>query len=52
MPDALAQLGHHTFDLKKPLKVVFVGEEAIDEGGVTKEFFQLVVSYLHESLPP
>jgi hypothetical protein len=42
--DALVQLGNHTFDLKKPLKVIFVGEEAIDEGGVTKEFFQLVVS--------
>lgn len=44
--DALVQLGNHTFDLKKPLKVIFVGEEAIDEGGVTKEFFQLVVSSL------
>ncbi|GAQ89192.1 Putative ubiquitin-protein ligase [Klebsormidium nitens] len=48
VPDALAQLGHHTFDLKKPLKVVFVGEEAIDEGGVTKEFFQLVVRELFD----
>ena len=27
-------------DLKKPLKVQFVGEEGIDEGGVQKEFFQ------------
>ncbi len=30
-------------DLKKPLKVVFAGEEGIDEGGVKKEFFQLMV---------
>ncbi|KAJ1412425.1 ubiquitin protein ligase, partial [Ochromonadaceae sp. CCMP2298] len=30
-------------DLRKPLKVVFLGEEGIDEGGVTKEFFQLLV---------
>jgi ubiquitin-protein ligase E3 A len=33
-------------DLKKPLRVVFLGEEAIDEGGVRKEFFQLLVSQL------
>lgn len=32
--------------LKKSLKVVFVGEEAVDEGGVTKEFFQLLVAEL------
>lgn len=31
-------------DLKKPLKVVFVGEEGVDEGGVRKEFFQLLVA--------
>ena len=31
-------------DLKKPLKVQFVGEEGIDEGGVQKEFFQLIIS--------
>jgi len=24
---------------KKPLRVIFVGEPAIDEGGVKKEFF-------------
>jgi hypothetical protein len=30
-------------DLKKQLKIQFVGEEAVDEGGVQKEFFQLVV---------
>ncbi len=29
--------------LKKPLKVAFVGEEGVDEGGVQKEFFQLLV---------
>lgn len=44
MQDALDQLNkydHH--DLKKPLKVIFVGEEAVDEGGVTKEFFMLIM---------
>jgi ubiquitin-protein ligase E3 A len=35
-----------TFDLKKPLKVVFIGEEGIDEGGVRKEFFQLLTQQL------
>ncbi len=38
-------------DLKKPLRVVFIGpggvpEEGLDEGGVSREFFQLVVSTL------
>eukprot|EP00195_Chlamydomonas_chlamydogama_P006855 CAMPEP_0202911740 /NCGR_PEP_ID=MMETSP1392-20130828/55763_1 /ASSEMBLY_ACC=CAM_ASM_000868 /TAXON_ID=225041 /ORGANISM="Chlamydomonas chlamydogama, Strain SAG 11-48b" /LENGTH=556 /DNA_ID=CAMNT_0049602365 /DNA_START=33 /DNA_END=1703 /DNA_ORIENTATION=- len=32
--------------LKKPLKVKFVGEEGVDEGGVQKEFFQLLVREL------
>lgn len=30
-------------DLKKPLRVVFIGEEGVDDGGVRKEFFQLVL---------
>jgi hypothetical protein len=30
-------------ELKKKMKVVFMGEEGIDEGGVRKEFFQLLV---------
>lgn len=30
-------------DFKKQLVVEFVGEQGIDEGGVSKEFFQLVV---------
>lgn len=30
-------------DLKKQLVVEFVGEQGIDEGGVSKEFFQMVV---------
>ncbi|GAX73417.1 hypothetical protein CEUSTIGMA_g869.t1 [Chlamydomonas eustigma] len=32
--------------LRKPLKVKFLGEEGIDEGGVQKEFFQLLVREL------
>ncbi len=34
---------HDQEDLKKKLRVFFEGEEAIDEGGVQKEWFQLVV---------
>lgn len=30
-------------DLKKQLYVEFEGEQGIDEGGVSKEFFQLIV---------
>jgi len=33
-------------DLKKQLKVEFEGEEGIDEGGVSKEWFQLLVAEL------
>jgi len=32
--------------LKKPLKVIFDGEEAVDAGGVTKEFFLLLLKEL------
>jgi hypothetical protein len=37
---------HHAKEqgaLRKPLKVKFVGEEGVDEGGVQKEFFFLLV---------
>lgn len=33
-------------DLKKQLVVEFVGEQGIDEGGVSKEFFQLIVEQI------
>lgn len=40
--DSLAQLdGRQEHDLTKQLKVQFVGEEGVDEGGLRKEFFQL-----------
>ncbi|KAJ1913159.1 hypothetical protein H4219_005319 [Mycoemilia scoparia] len=32
-----------SMDLRKQLKVRFVGEEGVDEGGVQKEFFQLLI---------
>jgi len=34
--------------LKKPLKVQFIGEEGVDEGGITKEFFQLLLRDLFD----
>lgn len=33
-------------DLKKQLFVEFAGEQGLDEGGVSKEFFQLVVEHI------
>lgn len=49
IPDTLAQI--QRFDstaFKKPLKVQFVGEEGVDEGGVQKEFFQLVLQQIFD----
>jgi hypothetical protein len=37
------EIQRHPEDLRKPLKVHFVGEEGVDEGGVQKEFFQLLI---------
>ena len=45
--DALNQLSRqHPSSLRKQLKVVFTGEEGLDAGGVTKDFFQLVMREL------
>uniref|UniRef100_F7D2M5 HECT and RLD domain containing E3 ubiquitin protein ligase 3 n=1 Tax=Xenopus tropicalis TaxID=8364 RepID=F7D2M5_XENTR len=45
--DALRELSIYSdIDLKKPLKVIFDGEEAVDDGGVTKEFFLLLLKEL------
>ncbi|XP_028832428.1 putative E3 ubiquitin-protein ligase HERC3 isoform X2 [Denticeps clupeoides] len=45
--DALRELSIYSdIDLKKPLKVIFDGEEAVDAGGVTKEFFLLLLKEL------
>uniref|UniRef100_A0AAR2KZP6 HECT domain-containing protein n=1 Tax=Pygocentrus nattereri TaxID=42514 RepID=A0AAR2KZP6_PYGNA len=45
--DALRELTiYNDVDLKKPLKVIFDGEEAVDAGGVTKEFFLLLLKEL------
>ncbi|KAJ1515736.1 hypothetical protein HMI55_003379 [Coelomomyces lativittatus] len=44
--DVLSQLQMKPKELKKPLKVKFVHEEGMDQGGVTKEFFQVVLDQL------
>lgn len=42
--DTLNQLSKQKRDdLKKPLKVMFIGEDAYDAGGVKKEFFMLLI---------
>jgi len=49
IPDTLTQLARHSaLDLKKPLKIKFEGEAGIDEGGVQKEFFQVMVRSLFD----
>ena len=44
----ISALHNQQEDLKKPLKVIFKGEEGIDEGGVQKEFFQLIVRQMFD----
>lgn len=43
MDETISQLQDKSKDIKKELKIVFAGEEAIDEGGVKKEFFQILM---------
>ncbi|KAJ2747137.1 putative E3 ubiquitin-protein ligase [Coemansia sp. BCRC 34301] len=44
--DSLHQLATHEQDLKKRLKIEFVGEEGVDGGGLAKEWFMLLVREL------
>ncbi|KAI8896363.1 hypothetical protein BC833DRAFT_597780 [Globomyces pollinis-pini] len=47
--DTLCQLeGKSVHDLKKQLRVSFVGEDGIDEGGIQKEFFQLIAKEMFD----
>jgi len=48
LEDALQQLITPGVNLKKPLKVQFKGEPGVDEGGVRKEFFQLLLKELFD----
>ena len=40
--DSLKEISEKQKDLKKKLKVSFVGEPGLDMGGLTKEWFQLL----------
>ena len=44
--DIMSGAAFHTG--QKPLRVIFEGEPAIDEGGVRKEFFQLLLEKLFQ----
>ncbi|KAI9298105.1 ubiquitin-protein ligase E3A, partial [Neoconidiobolus thromboides FSU 785] len=44
--DSLNQLSKHSKDLKKKLTIKFIGEDGIDAGGLTKEWFMLLINEL------
>lgn len=44
----LNSLLSENLNLRKPLKIKFVGELGVDEGGVQKEFFQILVRDLFD----
>jgi len=46
--DALNILSNGNLNFKKALKVKFVGEQGVDAGGVTKEFFQLIIRQIYD----
>jgi hypothetical protein len=46
LDDALTQLSSKPKSLRKPLKVSFIGEQGIDQGGVKKEFFHVLTEEL------
>ena len=43
MSDSLAEVTKNRDDLKKKLRVTFVGEHGLDMGGLTKEWFLLLI---------
>ncbi|KAJ3084129.1 putative E3 ubiquitin-protein ligase [Rhizoclosmatium hyalinum] len=47
--DSLNQLQSRSIDLKKKLRIEFVGEAGVDAGGLTKEWFLLLVRHLFDS---
>ncbi|XP_033122180.1 ubiquitin-protein ligase E3A-like [Anneissia japonica] len=50
IPDTLAQIRIKQSDLKKPLKIKYIGggEQGLDMGGLQKEFFQLLTGSIFE----
>jgi len=41
--DTLYQLSKSNINLRSPLKIDFIGEEGVDQGGLKKEFFMLII---------
>ena len=48
LEDTLNKIVNPGINFKKPLRIQFVGEPGIDEGGVRKEFFQLLIRTLFD----
>lgn len=46
--DTLNALVREGINFRKPLRIKFVGEPGVDEGGVQKEFFQLLIRKLFD----
>ena len=47
--DAMRSFGKPSFDVEKMLKVSFIGEEAVDDGGPRREFFNLLIKNIFTS---
>ncbi|KAI8983636.1 hypothetical protein BDB01DRAFT_760698 [Pilobolus umbonatus] len=47
--DSLRQLAQNKLDLKKSLRIEFIGEEGVDAGGLRKEWFLLLVRSLFDA---
>lgn len=47
--DTLNIVANSNINLQKPLKVKFIGEQGVDEGGVRKEFFLLLVRQIFDA---
>ena len=47
--DSLKEISSKQKDLKKKLKVSFVGEPGLDMGGLTKEWFQLLIKQIFDA---
>ena len=46
--DALNELSRTEIKLQNPIKVRFIGEQGVDEGGVRKEFFLLFIRQIFD----
>ena len=47
--DSLNEIARKQHDLKKKLKVTFAGEPGLDMGGLTKEWFLLLIRQIFHS---